>query len=274
MGGGLFLDGQWSCDCSPPRTVYRRVTKDNRAYYSCPVKFKDKNRCNFFIYEDSPEFAARTSSTQVRGPATPSQPISYYSAGAQPSPHTPGRKLNLSQESSTTVDNDDEYDDPELENVMSSVDESMLTPSKRRRVEQPTTPTPSKTGLMRLGQTGPHESSYESSFAKRQTSLIGVSHLDYNLDGPTKRYGDAHEMMKEHWKELLDEGSRYIGQLSDILGEKGSRLEEENEELRRQIASLEEEAAALTEHLDEYARQISIVQVSVDAYEERILFLG
>ncbi|KAK9233931.1 hypothetical protein V1525DRAFT_414782 [Lipomyces kononenkoae] len=210
MGRGVFFDGRWSCDCSPPRTAFRRVAKDNRAYYSCPLKFQDKSRCNFFIYEDSPEFAARTGSTTVPQPATPSRPASYHSVGAQSSPHTPGRQLNLSQESSTTVDNDDEFDDPELDKVMSSVDESLLTPSKRRRVEEPTTPTPSTAGLQQVGQAaGLHESSYESRFVKNQTSSIGISHLSNKLDYPTKMYGDAHEMMKAHWKELLDEGSRY-----------------------------------------------------------------
>ncbi|KAK9376430.1 uncharacterized protein V1513DRAFT_440293 [Lipomyces chichibuensis] len=286
--GGLYLDGEWCCDCSPPRTSFRRVAKDNRAYYSCPLKFQDKNRCKFFIYEDSPEFAARTGATPLRPPATPSRPVAYNPVNTQPSPHTPvdqpghqAGQSNFSQQSSNTVENEDEFDDPELDRLMSSVDESMLTPSKRRRVEEPTTPTPARRDYSDLSRLfTPPES---SSFAKKQstgeqhepnTNLMGISRVDNKLDGPTRTYGDAHEMMMVHWKELLDEGTRYIRQLSDILGEKERRLEEDNEELKRQIAVLEEEAAALTEQHQEYVRQIDIVQAAVDTYEERMAFVG
>ncbi|KAK9484932.1 hypothetical protein V1527DRAFT_468556 [Lipomyces starkeyi] len=289
--GGMYYDGEWSCDCSPPRTSFRRVAKDNRAYYSCPLKFQDKNRCKFFIYEDSPEFAARTGATPLRPPTTPSRPVPYHPVGTQPSPHTPvdqpghqAGQPSISQRSSKTVENEDEFDDPELDRLMSSVDESMLTPSKRRRVEELTTPTPARRDYGDLNRLfTPPESFYESSFMEKQctreqqaasTNLMGISRVDNKLDRPTTTYSDAHEMMRAHWKELLDEGTRYIRQLSDILDEKGRRLEEENEELKRQIAILEEEAAALTEQYQEYVRQIDIVQAAVDRYEERMVFFG
>ncbi|KAK9388431.1 hypothetical protein V1515DRAFT_553884 [Lipomyces mesembrius] len=284
--GGMYYDGEWSCDCSPPRTSFRRVAKDNRAYYSCPLKFQDKNRCKFFIYEDSAEFAARTGATPLRPPTTPTHPVPYHPVGTQPSPQTPvnqprhqAGEPNSSALSSLTVENEDDFDDPELDRLMSSVDESMLTPSKRRRVEELSTPTPARRDYSDLNRLfSPPESSNESSFVKNQctrghqvanTNLLGISHVDNKL-GPTRTYGDAHEMMRVHWKELLDEGTRYIRQLSDILGEKGRRLEEENEELKRQTAILEVEAASLTEHHQEYMRQIDIVQAAVEAYEQRM----
>ncbi|KAK9490570.1 hypothetical protein V1508DRAFT_424541 [Lipomyces doorenjongii] len=291
--GGMYYDGTWSCDCSPPRTSFRRVAKDNRAYYSCPLKFQDKNRCKFFIYEDSPEFAARTGATPSRPgaiPTTPTRPVPYPPVGTLPSPQTPVNRPrhpagqpNSSAQSSLTVENEDDFDDPELDRLMSSVDESMLTPSKRRRVEELSTPTPARRDYSDLNRLfTPPESSNESSFVNQQctrdhqaanTNLMGISRVDNKL-GPTRTYGDAHEMMRVHWKELLYEGTRYMRQLSDILGEKGRRLEEENEELKRQIAILEVEAAALTEQHQEYVRQIDIVQAVVDTYGQRMSLFG
>ncbi|KAK9325310.1 hypothetical protein V1517DRAFT_314568 [Lipomyces orientalis] len=290
MGGGMYIDGQWSCDCNPPRPSFRRVAKDNRAYYSCPLKFQDTNRCKFFIYENSPEFAARTGATP-RPPTTPSRPAISHTPHTQVSPHTPTRSRqeqpvqpNYSQQSNATIE-DDEFDDPELDRLMSSVDESVLTPSKRRRVESITTPTPARRDYSDLSKLfTPPESSYELSSVK-ELSVTGVQQaanttskrgvgLDHKLDAPVRTYSDAHEMMRVHWKDLLDEGSRYIRQLSDILTEKGRRLEQENEDLKRQIATLEEENAALTEQHEEYARQIKIVQVAVHTYEERTALIS
>ncbi|KAJ8098015.1 hypothetical protein POJ06DRAFT_260711 [Lipomyces tetrasporus] len=287
MGWGTYIDGEWSCDCNPPRPSFRRVAKDNRAYYSCPLKFQDKNRCKFFIYEDSPEFAVRTGATP-RPPTTPSRPAISHTPGPQVSPHTPTRSRqaqpvqpDYSQQSNETVEND-EFDDPELERLMSSVDESVLTPSKRRRVESATTPTPARRDYSDLSNLfTPPESSYELSSAK-ELSVAGVQQeanttlrravlADDKLDAPVRTYSDAHEMMRVHWKELLDEGSRYIRQLSDILSEKGRRLEEENGDLKRQIATLEEESAALTEQHEEYARQINTVKAAVHTYEDALL---
>ncbi|EEP76548.1 predicted protein [Uncinocarpus reesii 1704] len=128
-GRGLFLNGEWLCDCIPRQPAVHLQTSnggpnDGRWFYKCPKS--QRNRCRFFLWEDEASRRVGRTATgnpkpeprnaQNQNPRTPTiSRVREIAPTGLPTPETGQRKR--------TRDGDD---------VAAQREES---PSKSRRVE-------------------------------------------------------------------------------------------------------------------------------------------